>query len=187
MLYNVSGSAIKKTLFHPKADAIARLQFQTRIRWYEDIERRSIVYLDESGFALDAPRTHGYTHQGTRCYGKKDWHAKGRLNAIGAIVSFKLLTVELWDCNIDSQVFFEWVKGALLPVAPAQSVIVLDGAPFHKRVDIIELMHKKGHVVEFLPSYSPDLNPIEKKWAQAKAIRRKERCNPHELFLRQDL
>jgi transposase len=75
----------------------------------------------------------------------------------------------------------------LLPSVPKQSVIVLDGAPFHKRSDIIETIETKGHTVQFLPSYSPDLNPIEKKWAQAKAIRRKERCNPYDLFLCQRL
>lgn len=158
------------------------MQFQTRIRWYEDVLGRSVVYLDESGFALDAPRTHGYADKGKRCYGQRDWHAKGRLNAIGAMVGFALLTVQLWDCNIDSAVFLTWVKTSLLPSAPAQSVIVLDGAPFHKRSDIIEALETAGHSVEFLPSYSPDLNPIEKKWAQAKAIRRRERCDPHALF-----
>jgi transposase len=39
-----------------------------------------------------------------------------------------------------------------------------------------------NHTVEFLPAYSPDLNPIEKKWAQAKAIRKKQKCTPSELF-----
>jgi transposase len=33
-----------------------------------------------------------------------------------------------------------------------------------------------------LPPYSPELNPIEKKWAQAKSIRRKNRCDPYQLF-----
>jgi hypothetical protein len=176
-------SAIKKTLFHPKADIIQRLQFQTRIRWHADIEQRPIVYLDESGFAVDAPRTHGYAWRGTRCYGQRDWHAKGRVNAIGAIVSFTFLTVDLWNCNIDSDVFLGWVRSALLPVTPKRAVVVLDGAPFHKRADIIAAIEERGHTVEFLPSYSPDLNPIEKKWAQAKAIRRRERCDPYQLFL----
>ena len=157
------------------------------MHWHKNIEERSIVYLDESGFALDSPRTHGYTQKGLRCYGQKDWHAKGRLNAIGAIVDFKLITVDLWDCNIDSDIFLTWVQKSLLPAAPDKSVIVLDGAPFHKRSDIIEAIEEKGHIIEFLPSYSPDLNPIEKKWAQAKAIRRRERCDPHDLFLHHDL
>ncbi|MDP3010106.1 MAG: transposase, partial [Methylococcales bacterium] len=29
--------------------------------------------------------------------------------------------------------------------------------------------------LEYLPPYSPDINPIEKKWAQAKAIRRQKK------------
>lgn len=32
---------------------------------------------------------------------------------------------------------------------------------------------EKGHTLFYLPTYSPDLNPIEKKWEQTKAIRRK--------------
>ena len=159
-----------------------RVQFQTRIRWYEDIEQRPIVYLDESGFAVDAPRMHGYSHTGSRCYGQHDWHEKGRLNAIGAILAFELITIELWDCNIDADVFFAWVRNALLPSTPMQSVVVMDNATFHKRSDIIHAIEEEGHTVEFLPSYSPDLNPIEKKWAQAKAQRRRRRCTPFELF-----
>lgn len=152
------------------------------MRWYEDVEQRPIVYLDESGFALDAPRTHGYSPRGKRCYGQHDWHGKGRLNAIGAILAFKLITVELWDCTIDSDVFLAWVRNALLPSAPVQSIIVMDNATFHKRSDIIHIIEEEGHTIEFLPPYSPDLNPIEKKWAQAKARRRQRRCMPFELF-----
>ena len=43
-------------------------------------------------------------------------------------------------------------------------------------------MEKAGCIVEFLPPYSPDLNPIEKKWAQAKSIRRKFNYTVDELF-----
>jgi len=141
-----------------------------------------IIYVDESGFALDAPRTHGYGRVGQRCYGKRDWHNRGRVNAIGAILDFELLTVDLWENNIDSDVFYAWVIEALLPKCPANAVIVLDNATFHKRKDIQAAIRDAGHLLEYLPPYSPDLNPIEHKWAQAKAIRRKCRCQPFELF-----
>ncbi|WP_342365019.1 transposase [Psychrobacter sp. L7] len=32
-------------------------------------------------------------------------------------------------------------------------------------------MNRHGHRILWLPPYSPDLNPIEKKWAQAKFLR----------------
>jgi len=87
----------KKTLFHPRANEVDRLTFWWKIIEYR-LQARPIVYLDESGFALNSPRTHGYTRRGKRCYDKKDWHSIGRLNAIGAIVGFIFLTVCLFDC-----------------------------------------------------------------------------------------
>lgn len=58
--------------------------------YYEFIEKRPIVYIDESGFAVDAPRENGYSLKGEKCYASKDWHARGRVNVIGAIMNFKL-------------------------------------------------------------------------------------------------
>ena len=49
----------KKTLFHPKADGLKRLIFQLKIFRYEFMEQRPIVYVDESGLALDGPRDRG--------------------------------------------------------------------------------------------------------------------------------
>lgn len=154
---------------------------------YECLEGRPIVYVDESGFALDSPRTHGYSTKGKRCYDHKDWHARGRLNAIGAIHNFEFLTVDLWDCYIDSDVFYRWLTESLIPHLPKHSVVVMDNASFHKRSDMIGALEEKGHTAEFLPPYSPDLNPIEKKWAQVKAIRRQLRCDPFELFFNLNL
>ena len=162
---------------------MSRLIFQLKIFKYEYIEKRTIVYLDESGFAMDAPRTSGYSLKGKRCYASKDWHARGRVNAIGAIVDFNLFNVCLFDCYINADVFYAWLTQELLPNTPSNSVIVLDNATFHKRSEAIEAINLAGHTIEFLPPYSPDLNPIEKKWAQAKSIRRKFNYTPEQLFL----
>lgn len=40
---------------------------------------------------------------------------------------------------------------------------------FHKRVQ--RLLNRHGHRILWLPPYSPDLNTIEKKWAQAHFLR----------------
>ena len=48
------------------------------------------------------------------------------------------------------------------------SVIILDNATFHKKSVLPDLARKYNCEVLFLPPYSPDLNPIEKKWAWLK-------------------
>ena len=128
------------------------------------------------------PRTYGYSVKGKRCYGTQDWNAKGRTNAIGAMIGFAFLTVALFEGNINGDVFDTWLEQELLPVLPDSSVIVMDNASFHKRDDMIESIEQAGHQLEYLPPYSPDLNPIEKKWAQAKAIRRRTHCDVDTLF-----
>ncbi len=140
------------------------------------------MYIDESGFAHDMPRTHGYAPVGQRCHGVRDWHARGRTNVIGALMGKFLLTVGLFKTNVNADVFTAWLEQDLLPKLPKNAVLVMDNATFHKRSDTITAIHNAGHTPLFLPPYSPDLNPIEQKWAQAKIIRRKKQCSITNLF-----
>ena len=128
------------------------------------------------------PRTHGYAPKGQRCYGTRNWHERGRVNAIGAILAGTFLTCGLVNCNVDSHVFHAWVSQDLLPKLPNNSVIVMDNATFHKRQDTQDLIAEAGQTLELLPPYSPDLNPIEPKWAQAKSIKRKTGTPPEKIF-----
>ena len=106
------------------------------------------------------PRTHGYAPIGQRCFGTQDWHAKGRTNAIGALIDKALLTIALFQTNINADIFTAWVEQDLLPKLPKNSIIVMDNATFHKRQDTQTLIKKAGHLLLYLPPYSPDLNPI---------------------------
>ena len=128
------------------------------------------------------PRIHGYAPVGERCSGIHDRRAGGRANAVGALLGQEPLTVTLFDSSVDSDVFSAWIRMDLLPKLTESSVIIMDNASFHKRRDIQEAVISAGHLIEYLPVYSPDLNPIEHKWAQAKALRRKHSCSVDELF-----
>lgn len=119
---------------------------------------------------------------GQRCYGSSDWHARGRTNVIGALIGKLLLTVGLFKANVNAEIFYQWTVQDLLPKLPPTSVVVMDNATFHKRSDIRSAIAEAGHTLDFLPAYSPDLNPIEKKWAHAKSIRKKLSCSIPTLF-----
>lgn len=145
-------------------------------------EEKPIVYIDESGFAHDMPRTHGYSNKGNRCYGTHDWGAKGRTNAIGAITGNTLIAIALVSGSVNTAVFTSWVEQVLLPNLHQKSVIIMDNASFHKGKDMQKMIERSGHTLLYLPPYSPDLNPIEHKWAHAKQIRRKNLCSIDKIF-----
>ena len=47
----------------------------------------------------------------------------------------------------------------------------MDNAPFHNKKDIKKILEDNGHTLLPLPKYSPDLNPIEKAFANIKKRR----------------
>ena len=52
----------------------------------------------------------------------------------------------------------------------------MDNLSAHKNDAIRTLIEARGATVEFLPPYSPDLNPIEKCWSKVKAWLRKAKA-----------
>ena len=77
-----------------------------------------------------------------------------------------------YSCNTDSSLFEFWFENHLLPSIPDNSVIVLDNASFHNKSRLSTLISHSNKKIVFLPPYSPDLNPIEKFWANLKSFLR---------------
>jgi transposase len=65
-------------------------------------------------------------------------------------------------------VFNSWVENFLIKEVVPGQFVVMDNAAFHKSIKTRELIESVGCKIIFLPPYSPDLNPIEKFWANMK-------------------
>ena len=55
-----------------------------------------------------------------------------------------------------------------MPELKPGTTIILDNASVHKSPEIMDIARSADCKVLFLPPYSPDLNPIEKFWANLK-------------------
>ena len=64
-------------------------------------------------------------------------------------------------------VIAQWLKEL-----PGGFTIVMDNASFHRKKVLHELAKQANSEIVFLPAYSPDLNPIEKTWANLKSFLR---------------
>jgi transposase len=74
----------------------------------------------------------------------------------------------------DGAAFFEaYVEHFLAPLAPTLregQVAVLDGLGAHRTDKVRELVQERGCELLFVPSYSPDLNPIEEAFSKIKNL-----------------
>jgi transposase len=91
-----------------------------------------------------------------------------RKNIVAGYVNGKTIAECVYDCTTDGKVFNAWVEQALIPALKPGQVVVMDNAAFHKLQRTRESIEAAGCILLFLPPYSPDLNPIEKFWANLK-------------------
>ena len=65
-------------------------------------------------------------------------------------------------------------EACLIPTLKPGQILIVDNAPFHKGGNIIQLIEVAGCQLKYLPSYSPDLNKIERCWSWLKSQIRKQ-------------
>lgn len=73
-----------------------------------------------------------------------------------------------FEGTCDTNLFNAWLKQMLAPNLTPGLVLILDNASFHKSLESQRIVKAAGCKLLFLPAYSPDLNPIEKYWANMK-------------------
>jgi len=131
------------------------------------------VYLDEAGMDNREDSPFVWWPQGQRFEALKSGRRQQRVSCIAAICGQQLLAPFTFEGSCNRLLFEQWLEQYLLPVLKPGQVVILDNASFHKGGRIRELIEHKGSHLLYLPSYSPDLNPIERWWARMKPIARR--------------
>ena len=77
------------------------------------------------------------------------------------------------DGAIDGPSFLAYVEHVLAPTLHKGDIVFMDNLRAHKIVGVREAIEAMGAELEYLPAYSPDLNPIEQAFSKLKAALRK--------------
>ena len=153
-----------------KADPVRRVEFLRRFaELYAAMCRGEVilVYIDESHFHRDVDLGYTWGPVGKRVWRVSDCPGLSeRINWYGAY-DFTAGQCLIWakgNCNTDHTAEFlervaDWVDATKRRV-----VIIWDGAPWHRANRLKEGAARRGMELLPLPSYSPDLNPIEGLW-----------------------
>jgi transposase len=82
-----------------------------------------------------------------------------------------------------SRVFETYIERVLAPALRPGQVVVMDKLGAHRPKRIEELIEERGCELLYLPSYSPDLNPIEEALSKIKHILREIRASTKESLI----
>ena len=152
---------------YEEGDEIKKAEFKEEI---EKLEKKKLVYVDESGINRILQREYGYAERGVRVHGKVKGRREKRISCIAAYKERKLLAPMRFEGYTESKLFNQWLKECLIPELEKGDTVILDNASFHKSPETRQLIEEAGCKLIYLPPYSPDLNPIEKVWARLKMI-----------------
>jgi transposase len=128
-----------------------------------------LVFLDESGANTQMTRRHGRSPIGQRLVCSLP---QGHYQTTTLIAAVRLQGPQapwMFDGAMNGPLFLAWLTQALVPVLRPNDVVVMDNLPTHKVAGVREAIESAGATLEYLPSYSPDLNPIENMWSKVKA------------------
>jgi len=151
-------------------------------------DARRLVFIDESGFHTSMTCLRARAPKGERAYGKVARN-RGKNTTLIASISLQGVMGEAMSIEgaTDAEVFEAYVEHFLAPTLTEGQVVVLDGLGAHRTQKVKELIEAKGEAkgadLLFLPSYSPDLNPIEEAFSKIKNIVRKAGARTREALL----
>ena len=75
--------------------------------------------------------------------------------------------------TLDGTLFLAYVTQCLVPTLKNGDIVIMDNASPHKVKGVVEAIESAGAYVLWLPTYSPDLNPVEQLWSKVKSYLRK--------------
>lgn len=134
------------------------------------------MFIDESAVLTNMARRHGRSPRGQRARAKVPFANWKRLSVLGAISLDGIVAAMSIEAATDSAVFAAYLDEVLLPTVrqdKPDAVLVMDNLPAHKTPEVQAVLDRSGFAYRYMPSYSPDLSPIEPGWAKVKSYLRR--------------
>jgi transposase len=154
-----------------------------RVTVARSLDARSLVFVDEMGTNTSLSPVYGWSRKGERAHCLVPRN-RGKNTTVLASMSLEGMGSSLAvEGATTSAVFETYVERVLAPTLRQSQVVVMDNLSAHKGERIRELIEQRGCELLYLPSYSPDLNPIEEAFSKIKGLLRKAESRSREALL----
>jgi len=157
----------------------ARELFSRRmLRW----PFRQLVFVDESGVNLSQTRAQAWAPRGERIAelvpGRRE-----NYSVIAALRSTGVFAPMVLPGAMNTDALLVWVEQVFAPSLHRGDIVIWDNVGFHNAPDVAKAVRRRGARIEFLPPYSPELNPIEEAWSKMKSVLRVAKARAAEALV----
>ena len=170
----------KKTLAATERDEEKRSAFRECLK---GVDPKRLLFVDESSTNIAMVPRYGRAPRGERAHGRaprRNW-AKN-VTLISSITTEGMGPSMSIQGSSDTESFSLYVREVLAPSLKSGQIVLMDNLSVHKSAWVRELIEERGCLLWLLPSYSPDMNPIEEAFSKVKGLLRKAKARTLEAL-----
>jgi len=139
------------------------------------VDPADLVFLDETATPTTLTPLRARAPRGQRAVGRVPRGRRTHVSWLATLTPTGIGPSVLVEGAVDRDAFDAFVVRVLAPSLRPGQIVVLDNLSVHKSAVARAAVEAAGCRLVFLPTYSPDFNPIELAFAKAKgALRRAE-------------
>jgi transposase len=132
------------------------------------VDPRDLVFLDETATPTTMTPLYARAPRGERAVGPVPRGRREHVSWLATLTPLGIGPSVLVPGAVDRAAFEAFVERLLVPTLRPGQLVVLDNLSVHKSARARAAIEAAGCRLVFLPTYSPDFNPIELAFAKAK-------------------
>jgi transposase len=132
-----------------------------------------LVFIDETWASTKMARRHSRCTRGQRLRASVPHGHWKTTTFVAGLRNNGMVAPMVPDGPINRDAFTAYIRQVLVPEIGSGDIVVMDNLSSHKGNEVREAIEAVGATLRFLPSYSPDFNPIEKAFSKRKVHLRK--------------
>jgi transposase len=136
------------------------------------VEPERLIFVDECGAHTSLSPIYGYAPRGQRLRLSVPRKRGKNMSLLSSMTLSGMGPSLAVEGATTARVFESYVEQVLAPSLRKGQIVVMDNLGAHRPNRIRELIEERGCELVYLPSYSPDYNPIEEAFAKIKNILR---------------
>ena len=169
----------KKTLVAREQNEAARAAWREQAR---QLAKQDLVFVDETGATIALTPLYARAPRGQRAAGKVPRNYGANTTLIASLSRQGIGEALILEGAADTAMFEIYIEQILAPSLRLGQIVIMDNLSIHLSARVRQAIEAKGCQLLFLPTYSPDLSPIEEAFSKLKAYLRRVGARTHEAL-----